>query len=93
MANKHEKLSIYDTSFMMNLVGNDSVANLYVIPSTENSEHSAAVDRWNYPVKHFELYNHGFLKLTLNKEHHMRKSTEGSPCTALDEETYYRVLF
>ena len=64
---------------------------LYIISSVGKSENSAVVDRWNYPVKSFELRPHDFLKLAINKELHVRRSTEASPCEDLGEEAYYEV--
>ena len=94
MADKNEQLSYkWGTGIMINLASDDSVARLYVMPSTQKSEKSAIVDRWNYPIKHLELHNDQFLKLTLTKEIHVRKSTIGSPCTDLHEENYYKVRF
>ena len=92
MANKHEKVpSFSGTKLLMNLVRNNSVALLYIIPKSRKSEKSAVIDRWNYPVKKFELRNDDFLKLTFSKEIHSRQSSEGSPCSQLDEEFYYEV--
>ena len=84
-------LSIENTALTMNMIRNDSVAWVYIIPSPEKSEKSAIVERWNYPVENFELRPYDFLRLTINKEFHVRKSTKGSPCTDLGEETYYEV--
>ena len=92
MANKHQNLSKSGTGLMMNMVRNDSVSNLYIMPSAEKSEKSVVVNLPNYPLKHFELRNDDFLKLVLNKEIHARRSTEGSPCTDLDEVNYYEVM-
>ena len=92
MANKNETLSNPGTGLMMSLLRNDSVANLYLIPSSENSQISAVVDNWNYPVKPFELRNNGFLKLVLNKELHLRKSTKSSPCTDKPDDNFYKVI-
>ena len=75
----------------MNLVTNDGPAWLYIIPRAAKSEKAAVIDRWNYPVNRYELHNDTFLKLTFNKELHVRQSTEGSQCTDLDEESYYEV--
>ena len=75
----------------MNLAKNDSKTYLYLLPNIENSEKCSILDNWNYPVKPFELRNYGFLKLTLSKEFHIRKSTDGSPCTDLSEDTFYKV--
>ena len=58
---------------------------------TRNIEVGAVIDSWNYPVKYFELRQRNFLKLIFNKEIYVRQSTEGSPCTDLEEETYYQV--
>ena len=93
MANKHESSpsSGTFTALMINLVRNHSVAWLYIIPSAQKSEISAALNRWNYPVRHFELHTGDFIKLTFNKEIHARQSSEGSTCTDLEEETYYKV--
>ena len=90
MANKDNISPTYGTltALMMDFVKNDSVA-LYIIPSAGKSEKSAAVDRFNYPVKRFELHNYDYLSLEFNKELHGRQSTEGSPCSNLGEETYY----
>ena len=92
MANKHEKISSNTgASLFMNLVRNNSVALLFIIPKLRKSENSAVIDRWNYPVKKFELQNDEFLKLTFKKEIHSTKSSEDSPCSELDEEFYYEV--
>ena len=93
MANKHEHLPQYGTltGIMMNLIGNDSEAWLWILPNAGKSEKSATVNRWNYPIKHFELRNHDFLKLTFSKEIHSRQSTEGFPCSKTDEEIFYEV--
>ena len=92
MANKHEKFpSFTGTRLLMNLVRNNSVALLFIIPKSRKSKNSAVIDRWNYPVKKFELRNDNFLRLTLSKEIHSRQSSKGSPCSELDEEFYYEV--
>ena len=93
MANKHESMPSWGptTGLMLDLVKNHSTANLYILPRTKNVEVGAIVDRWNYPVKYFELHQSTFLKLILNKEIHVRQSTEGSPCTDLEEGNYYQV--
>ena len=93
MANKHETnpTSGTGTSLIMNLIRNDSAVWLFIIPSAGNSEKSAVVDKWNYPVNRFGLHNDDFHKLIFNKEFHVRESTDGSPCTDLDEESYYEV--
>ena len=92
MADKHESMPSWGptTALMLNLVKNSS-ANLYIIPNARNIEVGAVVDSWNYPIKKFELHRNNFLRLVFNKEIHVRQSTEGSPCTELEEETYYQV--
>ena len=77
----------------MNLSRNESVANLYLIPSKVNSEKSAAVDILSNPLEPFELTNHGFLKLMLSQEFHVRKSTNGYPCDDHEEDNFYKVRF
>ena len=62
---------------------------LYLLPNERKSVNSAAVNKWNYPVDPFELQNDKFLRLTISKEFHVRRSTQASPCTGLDEATYY----
>ena len=92
-ANKHEFSPSFGTTtaLMMNLLKNDSVALLFIIPSARKSEKAAVIDEWNYPVKQYELCNDNFLKLVFNREVLVRKSTEGSPCTDREAETYYQV--
>ena len=93
MANKHESVPSWgpSTALILDLIKNHSTAKLYIIPSTRNIEVGAVVDTWNYPVKYFDLHRNTFLKLIFNKETHVRKSTDGSPCTDLEEETYHQV--
>ena len=93
---KHNRYS-YDTAdaglgLLMNLVGNDSVADFFVIPSYENSEVSAIVDRWTHPINPIEIRNYNFLKLIMVKERHVKKSTIGFPCTDLPEQNYTKVM-
>ena len=92
---KHEKYTgkntLKNSALMLNLLGNDSVANLYIIPSTEKSEVSAIVDRWNKPIDPIDMRNNNFLKLIMEKEIHVKKSTVGYPCTDLEEEYYAKV--
>ena len=94
LANKNELLSkpTSTSGLLINLVNNDAVANLYIIPSTANSEKSAVTNHWNYPVKPLEVFNNGFLRVALTKELHVRKSTLGSTCTELLEDSYYKVI-
>ena len=87
----HEHTSA--TGILMRLFKNDSVANLYIIPSAENSEVSAVVDRWNHPIVPIEIRNNNFLKLIMVKELHVKKSTAGFPCTDMQEEVYAKVRF
>ena len=90
---KKDKLGLKVTGLLMNLFGNESVANLYVLPSTEKSEVSAIVDRWNHPIDPIEIRNHNFLKLIMEKVTHVKKSTVGFLCTDLPEENYAKVSF
>ena len=76
---------------MINLLANDSAANLYVMPSAEKSEVMAIVDRWNYPIDPLQIRNNNFLKFILEKEIHVKKSTEGFQCSDLPEQNYYKV--
>ena len=90
LAIKNEtKANVKGTSLLINLP-KDSVANLYIIPRTENIELSAVIDVWNYPVKHFQLHNNEIVRLTFKKEFHVRKPTKSSPCTDDHEETFYK---
>ena len=91
LANKHEAGPQTGTGLLMNLARNESVANLYLIPSKDNSEKSAAVDILSNPLEPFELTNHGFLKLMLSQEFHVRKSTNGYPCDDHEEDNFYKV--
>ena len=92
---KHDKYTgkntLKNSALMLNLLGNDSVANLYIIPSTEKSEVSAIVDRWNKPIDPIDVRNNNFLKLIMEKEIHVKKSTVAYPCTDLEEEHYAKV--
>ena len=93
MANKNEHMPKYGdlTGLLMNLVGNDSMAWLYIIPSVVKIEKAAAINRWIYPVRRFRLRNYDYLGLSFIKEVHVRQSTEGFPCSETDEEIYYEV--
>ena len=93
VANKLETSPSFGTgtALMMNLIREAAVAWLYLLPNAGKSENAAVVDKWNYPLEHFELKTDDFLKLTINKELHMRQSSEASPCTDLNEETFYEV--
>ena len=79
------------TGIMMNLLGNNSVALLQILPRDGNSEISAIIDRRNYPINIFRLQKYDFLRLTLSREIHSRQSTEGSPCSKEDETIFYEV--
>ena len=85
------KNTLKTSALMMNLLRNDSIINLYIIPSTEKSEVSAVVDRWNQPIDPIEIRSNNFLKLILEKEIHVKKSTVGYLCTDLQEENYAKV--
>ena len=93
MANKHETAPSMgkETVLLLNLIKNDSVAMLSILPSARNIEKGAVIDWWNHPIKSFELRNENYLGLIFNKEIHVRQSTKGSPCSDLLEETYYQV--
>ena len=93
MANKLEHMPQFDahTGLLMNLVGNDSEAYLFLIPSVGKSEKAAAIAKYNYPVERFTLRNDNYLGLTISKEMHVKQSTEGFPCSEEDEEIYYEV--
>ena len=93
MAAKHEHLPKYGdlTGMIMNLLGNDSVAVLQILPRKGKSEMSAIVNRWNYPIKRFILRKSDFLKLTFRREIHSRQSSEGFPCSEEDEAIFYEV--
>ena len=93
MANKHEANPSMETTtgIMLNLVQNLSVALLYIIPSAKNIEKAAVTNRWNYPIKLYELRKNNFLKLVFNKEFHIRQSTKGSRCKDMEEESFYQV--
>ena len=94
---KHElytgKNTKKNTALMINLLANDSAANLYVMPSAEKSEVMAIVDRWNYPIDPLQIRNNNFLKFILEKEIHVKKSTEGFQCSDLPEQNYYKVRY
>ena len=90
---KKDKLPYEQTGLLINLFENDSVTNLYIMPSTEKSEVSAIVDRWNHPIDPIEIRNNNFLKLIMEKEFHVKKSSVGFLCTDLPEENYSKVRF
>ena len=75
----------------MDLVKNDGFAWLYIIPSVGKTEKAAAIERWNYPVRRFELRNYDYKGFSISKEIHVKQSTKGFPCSQMDEETYYEV--
>ena len=77
---------------MLNL-GNksDSGINIYTMPAIENSENSAVLDTWHYPVKLFDIHINLFMRFTLRKEIHQRKSTKNDPCSDLHESMFYQV--
>ena len=81
------------SGLILNLMRNNSVVWLYILPNEGKSENSAAVGKWHYPVDPFELRNDEFLQLTISKEFHVRRPTQASPCTHLDEATYYEAGF
>ena len=93
MASKHEANPSMETTtgIMLNLFQNVSVALLYIIPSARNIEKAAVTNRWNYPIKFYELRINNFLKLVVNKEFHVRKSTKGSKCEDMEEDKFYQV--
>ena len=95
MANKYEQMKHYGdiTGLMMNLVGKDSAAWLYILPSVGKSEKAATIDQFNYPVRRFALKNYVYLGLTFIKVISVKQSTEGFPCSEEDEEIFYEVRF
>ena len=82
-----------DTALILNLLRNNSAVWLYLLANEEKSENSAVVGIWHYPVDPFELHNDEFLRLTISKEFHVKRSTQADPCTRLEEATYYEVKF
>ena len=91
MANKHERMPQYATTYtglMMNLVG---VAWFYIIPSVRKVEAAIAIQRYNFPRRRLALRNYDYLGLTFSKEIHVKQSTEGFPCLEEDEEIYNEV--
>ena len=92
---KHEKSPTQgtDSALILNLKRNNSFVWLYLLPNEGKSVNSAAVDEWIYEVDPFELQNDNFLRLTISKEFHVRRSTQASPCTHLEEATYYEASF
>ena len=92
---KHENTPTMGSfsGLILNLMRNNSVVWLYMLPTEGKSENSAAVGEWHYPVDPFELQNDEYLRLTISKEFHVRRSTQASPCTHLDEATYYEACF
>ena len=82
-----------DTGLILNLLRNNSAVWLYLLPNEGKSENSAVVGIWHYPVDPFELRNDEFLRLTISKELHVKRSTQADPCTRLEEATYYEVKF
>ena len=93
MAEKNESHPSHGalTGLIMNFESNESAAWLYIIPTTRNSEKSATLNRWNYPVSRFTLHNFEFLDLAIRKEINVRQSTLGFPCSEIGEEHYYQV--
>ena len=81
----------FATLMTMNLASIDSAAWLYIIPSARKSEKAAAIDEYNYPVQRFALQNFDYLGLSFRKEIREKLSTEGFPCSEMDEEIYYEV--
>ena len=82
-----------DTALMLNLLRNNSAVWLYLLPNEGKSENSAVVGQWHYPVDPFELQNDEFLRLTISKEFHVKRSKQADPCSRLEEATYYEVKF
>ena len=81
------------TALILNLLRNNSAVWLYLLPNEGKSENSAVVGIWHHPVDPLELRNDEFLRITISKALHVKRSTQADPCTRLEEATYYEVKF
>ena len=70
----------------INLPRNDSEFKLYAYILPSDADNAVILDIQ-------EIQNLMYIRLTITKEFHLRKSRANSPCTSLPEERFYKVPF
>ena len=83
------KLQTLETHININLRGNVSSANLYLLP--QKGINSVIFEEWHYPVEKVSLHNFEYMEKVLKKEFYTKISTKEIPCIDKSEEVYYEV--